>query len=101
MDGDGCISICKNEFKIKIVGTVALMSYIAQELKKLNININNFYKRHKDQDVVMIDFGGNLQVLRFLNYIYKDANVYLDRKFDIYNQLCNKYSVEPNGNIGC
>ena len=47
------------------------------------------------------DFGGNLQVLRFLNYIYKDANIYLDRKFDRYNQLCNKYSVEPNGNIGC
>lgn len=101
VDGDGCISISNNEFKIKIIGTCAILDFIKQSINELGININNFYKRQEDQDVLSIDFGGNLQVLKFLNYIYKDSSVHLDRKFDRYKQLCSKYSVEPSRNTGC
>lgn len=43
--------------------------------------------------------GGNLQALDFMNHLYKDATICLDRKYERYINLCNKYLVEPTGNV--
>lgn len=104
LDGDGCISYTalKDSYKVKILGTDDLLDYIKDYIESNNIaTIKHYYKRKPEQTVSSLELGGNLQVLDFLNHIYKDATVYLDRKYERYVSLCNKYLVEPNGNVGC
>lgn len=55
----------KNEFKIKIIGTLEIITFIRDYVNSLGININQLYKRQEHQEVVSIDFGGNIQVLTF------------------------------------
>lgn len=41
-------------------------------------------KRKPNQKVSSFKFGGNIQTYKFLEYIYKDSEIYLDRKYNIY-----------------
>ena len=90
LDGDGCISYCKSNksYTIKIVGTDSILNFIKIFIEKnTNCKINKFYKRRKDDIVSSLELGGNLQVRKVLDILYKDANIYLDRKFERYRNL--------------
>lgn len=104
MDGDGCISysVNRDEYSIKILGTENILDYIKNYIEKNNIaKINKYHKRKKEHVVSSLELGGNLQVLHFLNIIYDNATIALERKYQRYINLCNKFFVEPNGNIRC
>jgi hypothetical protein len=49
-------------------------------------------KRHEERDghACGLTFSGNKQVPKILDYIYKDATVFLDRKKKIYDSIKNK-----------
>ncbi|HLO11127.1 MAG TPA: LAGLIDADG family homing endonuclease [Pseudoneobacillus sp.] len=107
IDGDGCItsSLQKGKntpsFKVKIVGTDSVLNYIKEYIEQNNIaSIKKLYKRRPTDIVSQLELGGNRQVKAFLDLIYKDATVYLDRKFEKYNKLSN-IIVELDGNIKC
>jgi hypothetical protein len=63
---------------------------IEQELgiKKRIHKAQNSIKEDKNTRVLM--FGGNKQVLKFLNWLYDGATIYLQRK---YNKYCELYSI--------
>ena len=98
MDGDGCISISNRsngntEFSIKILGTENILDFMKAFIENNNIaKINRYYKRQSYQTVSALEMSGNLQVLKFLNLLYKDATVYLERKYNRYKLLCERYS---------
>lgn len=107
LDGDGCITKSLNKYskydwKIKICGTVELLNFIKEYIEENEVaHINTFYKRQEHQTVSSIDFGGNNQVEKFLNLIYKDAKIYLDRKYNLYIDFCNyKKQSSLSGMIG-
>ena len=52
-------------------------------------HIYKFDKRKEGQIVSRFRFGGNLQAKAFCEYIYKDATIYLQRKYDRYKDLVN------------
>jgi len=101
-DGDGSLSHYgpnnKNHFTIKICGTYEFLSNLksclrdALELgglgsicKSTNNNKNNYY----------LTIGGNIQVTAVLNHLYKNATIYLERKYFRYLhflQIANKDS---------
>ena len=92
LDGDGCISksIHKGrlEYGIKILGTEDLLNFIKDYIEENNVaKIRKFYKRKPNDIVKSIDFSGNLQVKKFLDLIYKNATIYLDRKYNRYLEL--------------
>ena len=39
---------------------------------------------------------GNQQIMSILNWLYKDASVYLDRKHDKYEDMLNYYILKAN-----
>ena len=66
-----------------------LLSKMAEEGKLGNVtflisNIRNSAYRKKEQIVSTFEFGGNYLSFTFLEYIYKDATVWLDRKYERY-----------------
>lgn len=57
--------------------------------EKLGFSANKYYKRRDYQKVMSLEFGGNLKTQKILDLLYKDASIYLDRKYNRYIDLCN------------
>lgn len=96
-DGDGCLHISDNG-RNKIDGSVSIISTM-NFCRKMQEKVNNFINivslcSHKNQ---LLEKGntitsiytvrGNRNCLTFLNWIYKDAIIYLQRKYDKYIEV--------------
>lgn len=59
---------------------------------KLIKNISQTRKRHKDRDGYCqeLSYSGTQQVPKILNYLYQDAHIYLDRKYEKYLKIINQ-----------
>lgn len=87
-DGDGCFTYSIDNVKtehyrssVKILGTEDFLNFIKVFIEKnTSIKIGNYYTRKEGQIVKSLEFGGNLQVQEFMNLLYKDANIFLERK---------------------
>lgn len=98
-DGDGCITIIKSkypQYSWDIMSTNNFCQSVNNILQKeLNINfyINTPYQKRGNQITTRLSIGGNRQVLKLTDWLYKDANFYLERKYQKYldlRKLCNR-----------
>lgn len=92
-DGDGCIT---NDIKPTISFTCANKSFLYDLKKILQQEIGLLSKANpipsglqngREKHSFQISFGGIVDVLNFYNYIYKDATIYLLRKYNKYTSL--------------
>ena len=86
-DGDGCISINtkKKYYLFSVLGTDNFLDkYDSYILNILNKNKPN--KRQANGRASSIQYGGRLQILKIYNFLYQDATIYLERKY-------NKFAV--------
>ena len=95
LDGDGSISFSKNKAQVSFTGNSDMIIPIKNILN--NIGVNSYVtKRHKDRDdnIITIIISGNNQVVRLLDWIYKDSEYFFERKkskyFKILEFLKNK-----------
>lgn len=87
IDGDGCI--VKNEKRVGLVGTDDFCQYISEYLyNKLNIHcsISVCHKR-VDSPVRDLRVSGSKQVKVLLDELYKNADMYIDRKYNLYKSI--------------
>lgn len=80
-DGDGCISIPKEKYKtnVSVVGTKDFIYGLIKYLeKKLNITFNPY--KIKRSSVYCISKSGRKVVQKWLNLMYSEATIYLNRK---------------------
>jgi intein-encoded DNA endonuclease-like protein len=89
-DGDGCIHISKSgDININLVGNIDLMTEIQNILvSKCGLNYTKF-GRSKSENIVYIKYGGNIQTIKILSYLYDNSNVYMDRKFMKFKKCLN------------
>lgn len=93
-DGDGCLTCHKRRkgsedlvWVIKFCGTKDMLENIYNNLpKRYNKPINLYQRYNRDNNNYCFDIGGNIQVVHILNYLYKDATIYLERKYQKYRQ---------------
>lgn len=83
-DGDG--SICSTRYMCDI--TTASQNMINDVSKFLNKNGIRFYvsPNRSNSDCFKIGMTGKDNVIKFLNLIYSDSNISLDRKFNLYKK---------------
>lgn len=90
MDGDGCIFVDKNGYSTHRV-TIISNEYFCNDIKscveKL-LNISSYVKSKKNNIYEFAIYGKN-QIITFLDWIYKNCTIKLNRKFDKYQQLIN------------
>lgn len=110
-DGDGCLTCGMKrhhrgrpgkycEYAVKILGTQSLLDFIKNFIEKHDVaKINRYYRRKEGQTVLSLELKGNKQIKKFLDLIYKNATIYLDRKYERYQKLCNLLHsrVTPKG----
>jgi len=89
-DGDGWVSLQKNQCTFGIVGHRELLKEIEENLRincRLNKRKKPLTKLKNTQVVVQFAITGNLQVMRVRDYIYGGATIFLKRKKQIFDKV--------------
>ena len=88
-DGDGCITGIKSK-SFSVIGTNAfLKEYQSKLIKELGLNKTKFSKCGQ---AFTLRYGGNIQIIKIRNFLYKNSSIYLERKH-------SKFDWRPNSTL--
>lgn len=92
-DGNGGLSIGSGShlYTLDFTGTKEIITWILEYFDKGNLKLQ---ERHPDRNNnnVSIKISGDKQIYSIMNQIYKDATIYLTRKYERYLKLQEKYN---------
>lgn len=98
-DGDGCFTFTEKTFDIDFLGASKdFHDGLKDILLKYDFNFNTEIKINQhDTSMYYIHINKNLDKCRFLDWIYSDCHIYLDRKYEKYLKCKNyKHSIWPH-----
>ena len=81
LDGDGCID--KKYKRVILTGTVMLLSGVKEYLEN-KLGVHCTMRHYKNNITCDIQIAGNRQSKMVLDYLYDDANLYIERKYNTY-----------------
>ena len=95
IDGDGSIycHIDKNICRVSITGTKMLLDIIQNILSQLGIKSSLRHKNEHNDVVYTLYTTSNFGSIKLLKWIYDDANLKLERKYDKYQQFLKYYNI--------
>ena len=85
IDGDGYIRSSGNLIGFGIVGSYEICNYIKNFIQNNIVDITNNNITTHDK-IFRFAMNNKEKVPEILSFFYKDANIYLDRKFEIYKK---------------
>jgi DNA-binding transcriptional regulator WhiA len=83
-DGDGSLMKSKSDYRISIASNLEFntqLQLVIKELTGLEFGITKHGK------ICVLYKGGNNNTMKFLNWLYSDSNIYLQRKYDRYQEF--------------
>ena len=94
-DGDGCLCFTNQSFHINfITASKMLNDDISKILKLENFHFTeNNYLNDYNTTMYKIDIHRQHDKINFLDWIYKDSNIYLDRKYKKYLKVKKHYET--------
>lgn len=105
-DGDGCITRQVNHLtvspRISLLGTKDVLEKI---LYHSNTDAKFRHDKRHSEETLTLDWNKE-QGIKFINYIYNNSNVYLDRKYALYqffkqgSRSVKEFTELSSGNIG-
>ena len=88
-DGDGFLE--KKRYRTGCTGTQDFLSAIQLKMKRtLGVDFSIQDEYSKSGKTFTIKLSNKKDCMTFLNYIYKDSTIYLQRKYDIYKSYMNE-----------
>lgn len=90
-DGDGWFTNTPSCFQAGIIGTIDFIKGFLDNIEDINKN-NKIFICNRENGTKRYVFGAYQDVFNFLNWIYKDAKIYLDRKYACYLDFINNGS---------
>src|SRR5574343_431199 len=86
IDGDGCIYISNSNIHVSVLGT---KEFLISLIEEINLPIRNLYKNNKNNNsnCYFFQYSGK-NALSLIDYLYKDATIYLERKYTKYLEFC-------------
>lgn len=92
-DGDGCIhnGNGKSTYHCSITGTYDLCNYIKDYFASIGINSNVREASNHNGITAVFEVWRKNDAKKFLDFIYKDAEMYLERKHKRYIDCCNTF----------
>ena len=91
-DGDGWFTNTPKCFQAGIIGTEIFIKGFLEKTESIITNSNKIFNVHREGGAKSYAFSSFNDVYNFLNWIYKDATVYLDRKYAHYIDFINNGS---------
>ena len=95
-DGDGSVYCYekKMNWNISIVSTKNFCEFVKNIVEnELGIHVHVKLDGRRNDITSDIRIGGNRQVLRFLDWIYKDSDLRMERKYIKYQQLLDYENI--------
>lgn len=95
-DGDGCIAIDDSRVRVFITGSVDFMHEVSTLINNaINVQaaVRPYKSKPKSADLVI---SNKTDAVTFLNWIYQDASIYLNRKYEKYKGIV----LAGHNNIG-
>jgi intein-encoded DNA endonuclease-like protein len=96
-DGDGHVGSFKgkyNKFHTSTVGTKEFLSGISEILSSLNIRHNIRHpKQSGESNTFILSTSANNSSYQFLHWMYQDAEMKMERKYQRYLQLCEQCNL--------
>lgn len=95
-DGDGCVSeVTRKEngnkrYVVEIASCKEMLTFIKKFLADNNIEVSDI---REHMSIYGIRTSNNLEIIKFFNLIYKDANIYLPRKYERLENVSRVYSI--------
>lgn len=95
-DGDGSVSETirkengNKRYAIEIASCKEMLIFIKNFLANNNIKVSDI-KKH--MSIYEIKTSNNLEIIKFFNLIYKNANIYLPRKYERLDNISRIYSI--------
>ena len=85
-DGDGWFSNTKCCFQVGLIGTQDFIQGFLECINFANTQ-NKIFTVHLEDGAKRYIFSAYKDIFNFLNWIYKDATIYLDRKYQAYQDF--------------
>ena len=104
-DGDGCITYGNKEHTYPVVSVLGTEDFLNGIQKEFNSN-HKYKNANKEQDITKELVYCGKSALQFIDWLYKDSTLYLERKFNRYKEYCRLYEksyrlLEPKIGEGC
>lgn len=82
IDGDGCYSISNNKMNFSLISSINVCEEIQNILiNKCNVSKTKLQiKNYNIGRMAYLRYSGNKQILKIVNYLYDNSQIYLDRK---------------------
>lgn len=91
LDGDGCITHqATSKLSLEILGTE---SFLRSILNYYNFPKDKYIYKFKHSDIKRLMLSGK-NAFKVIDDLYKDSNIYLDRKFKLYNKFAPLFREE-------
>lgn len=90
-DGDGWIK-STDEFGFGFCGSYAVLSYIKEMISKYSVDMDKVSIRHEGK-IYNLSTGGRNKTIEFFDWLYKDATIFLNRKYEIYIQKKQQIAI--------
>lgn len=96
MDGDGCITYDKKKINIYVYfcGSERFFEKMNVFLNEC-LNIKFSISKCKDSKIWKAGLGGNKRVIGFLDWLYQDSSIFLNRKYNKFLDFLKLYKNKP------
>lgn len=97
-DGDGSINR-SGYYQASMVGTFEFLTSVYEVLQKeLNISLSKlaYMGRNRGSNTYQLRIAGNIRLFNFLNWLYKNSEIHLERKHNKYQEFLNHYTPTVN-----
>ncbi len=93
VDGDGYLGIYKNKkgsycTEVELIGTELFLSTVKKLFGNKHGTIRNKSSQNYNNNAYCLKFGGCV-ARKFARYLYQNASVYLERKYNVYLNFCH------------
>lgn len=94
LDGDGHIEWGKTRF-ITLVGTTQFCEHVKNFCENdLNIKCSICNAANKNSNTKLLYIHSRDRIKKFLDFIYKDARLYIERKHNVYQKICMEMNID-------
>lgn len=93
LDGDGHIEWGNTRF-ITLVGTMQFCQHVKDFCEnELSIKCTICNTANKDSNTKLLYIHGKQRIKQFLDFVYEDADLYIERKYNIYQKICMEMNI--------
>lgn len=89
LDGDGCVCYMpkSNKLQVSMIGTRMFLEVVHEICKTIGVKTYITHDKRANEVICQLSIPSNIGSVSFLNWVYKDANLKMNRKYNKYQQF--------------